>query len=579
MRYYYIIGKVRRAYMACLLAMVTLSLTSCVSDNNGSSDSIFDYTNNDVKSYGDLFDIFWKVMNQRYNYLNEQQGTFALNWDQVYSDYKPKFEALLTFDRSSKWTVSQIQADHDKAQEYFKEIVNHILDQHFRLTVKLPISHTSFDKVTFSSQGIQREGCTMPLWMHFDYTLQELCNDDNLIDYNTQNFSMLGGFVKGKPNTYYLAFSKFALGDNCTYSYKSQYLPQDKKSSYWLSKETIDQQISTLVDATGQRETIRQAAYKLYDSFENYMNSEDVKAAISKMVAYAQEGKYEGLLADVKKAHSEMPLPLQTFTNVDAVKQMQEQLEDGLQNHPEYDALNENLSFRTWLLKALAAYLCNVRELDSFCNDASFTLQHPLVELYPKCFIENLKSGKIQKLILDFRGNGGGAVSDTRLLTDFLITHSKAYCYIRLKEDNNPYSYTPWIPQYIEQTSNSIGRDIPIVCIIDQGSGSMSETTTLLLRGQGDHVRIVGRNSAGAFSMLSQSGAANGGWNGNVTDYLSFYMPFMAVKDLNGNILEGYGLTPDYTIDPISSDEATAINLQLPTAKDKFFDKAVETLK
>ena len=28
------------------------------------------------------------------------------------------------------------------------------------------------------------------------------------------------------------------------------------------------------------------------------------------------------------------------------------------------------------------------------------------------------------QLILDFRGNGGGSVIDTRLFTDYLITHS-----------------------------------------------------------------------------------------------------------------------------------------------------------
>lgn len=113
------------------------------------------------------------------------------------------------------------------------------------------------------------------------------------------------------------------------------------------------------------------------------------------------------------------------------------------------------------------------------------------------------------------------------------------------KEDNNPYSYTPWIPQKITVTPKSLGRNIPTAILLDNYSASMSEVTTLILKSQGDHVKTIGRNSYGAQAMLtSDNEASNGGWIGNVTSYLYFYMPFSLTKDAQGNLLESVGIAP-----------------------------------
>ena len=99
----YKIGGIR-FFLVFLLsaASLAMSLTSCVSDNDANSKSISDYTDANVRSYGDLFEIFWRVMNQRYCDLNEQAGVSSLSWEQVYEMYKPKFEALKTFKPSSE---------------------------------------------------------------------------------------------------------------------------------------------------------------------------------------------------------------------------------------------------------------------------------------------------------------------------------------------------------------------------------------------------------------------------------------------------------------------------------------------
>jgi len=108
----------------------------------------------------------------------------------------------------------------------------------------------------------------------------------------------------------------------------------------------------------------------------------------------------------------------------------------------------------------------------------------------------------------------------------------------------------------------------------------MSEVTTLILKSQGDHVKTIGRNSYGAQAMLtSDNEASNGGWIGNVTSYLYFYMPFSLTKDAQGNLLESVGITPDYLLDEMTQEEKEKIYQNEPSAVDRGLKKAMEVLK
>lgn len=71
--------------------------------------------------------------------------------DQVYKEYKPKFDALKTFQHTSAFTQQEIQEDNAKAKQYFQEIINKIIDQHFYVKITLPVSHSSTETVRFNS--------------------------------------------------------------------------------------------------------------------------------------------------------------------------------------------------------------------------------------------------------------------------------------------------------------------------------------------------------------------------------------------------------------------------------------------
>lgn len=571
-----------RCLFAFLLATTTtgMSLTSCVADNDANEKSISDYSDTDVKSYGDLFQVFWSVMNQRYCTLNEQSAVSLQTWDQVYKEYKPKFDALKTFQHTSAFTQQEIQEDNAKAKQYFQEIIDKIIDQHFYVKITLPVSHSSMETVRFNST-LRNKTEYFPLNAHWNHTRDQLNLDGTAFgEITSDGFCIMGGYLKEQPGTYYLGFNKFALYENCFHEYQKSYLPGNATSTYHLDTSKITDKAKELITDAGKREKAEQQAAQLLADMDSYLASDDAAKACEKMAAYSNQGDYSGLYALASEAYEKSPNLLKLLPITADASGMGEQIRQKLQGDARYQQMLSASGFASWYCQALADYLWHERELYAYWSDLKFTYNHLCVEGYRRLFLEPLAKGEIQKLILDFRGNGGGSVIDTRLLTDYLITQSAVYAYVRKKEDNNPYSYTPWIPQKITVTPKSLGRNIPTAILLDNYSASMSEVTTLILKSQGDHVKTIGRNSYGAQAMLtSDNEASNGGWIGNVTSYLYFYMPFSLTKDAQGNLLESVGITPDYLLDEMTGEEKEKLYQNNPSAVDRGLKKAMEVLK
>ena len=571
-----------RCLFAFLLATTTtgMSLTSCVADNDANEKSISDYSDTDVKSYGDLFQVFWSVMNQRYCTLNEQSSVSSQTWDQVYKEYKPKFDALKTFQHTSAFTQQEIQEDNAKAKQYFQEIIDKIIDQHFYVKITLPVSHSSMETVRFNST-LRNKTEYFPLNAHWNHTRDQLNLDGTAFgEITSDGFCIMGGYLKEQPGTYYLGFNKFALYENCFHEYQKTYLPSNAASTYHLDASTITGKAKEMIADAANREKAEQQAAQLLADMDSYLSSDDAAQACEKMAAYSNQGDYSGLYAFASEAYEKSPNLLKLLPVTSDASGIGEQIRQKLQSDGHYQQLLSASSFANWYCQALADYLWHERELYAYWSDLKFTYEHLCIEGYRRLFLEPLAKGEIKKLILDFRGNGGGSVIDTRLLTDYLITQTAVYAYVRKKEDNNPYSYTPWIPQKITVTPKSLGRNIPTAILLDNYSASMSEVTTLILKSQGDHVKTIGRNSYGAQAMLtSDNEASNGGWIGNVTSYLYFYMPFSLTKDAQGNLLESVGIAPDYLLDEMTGEEKEKLYQNDASVVDRGLKKAMEILK
>ena len=98
---------------------------SCVEDVTESTKEPTRYASSEINSYSDLFDMFWNTMNQKYNYFNEQKG---MDWEAVYKEYAPKFKELKTWNRETEYSKAEISEDCEKAEEYFTDIIDPIID-------------------------------------------------------------------------------------------------------------------------------------------------------------------------------------------------------------------------------------------------------------------------------------------------------------------------------------------------------------------------------------------------------------------------------------------------------------------
>jgi carboxyl-terminal processing protease len=89
-------------------------------------------------NYPDLFQAFWNGMNTNYVFW----GIDTTNWDRMYTKYKPLFDQLTYFD----------QATETKAEQYFSEMCQGIIDSHFTLTFEL--TGNTFQPATYRRQQI-----------------------------------------------------------------------------------------------------------------------------------------------------------------------------------------------------------------------------------------------------------------------------------------------------------------------------------------------------------------------------------------------------------------------------------------
>lgn len=105
-----------------MFIMASGIFNSCVKDDEISITEPVRYTSDDIKSYADLFKVFWTVMDQRYNYFYEQKRKDNKDWNAVYREYYPKFSALKTRAMTNDMSDKDILDDRNKAIEYLRTL-------------------------------------------------------------------------------------------------------------------------------------------------------------------------------------------------------------------------------------------------------------------------------------------------------------------------------------------------------------------------------------------------------------------------------------------------------------------------
>ncbi|CAA0222102.1 S41 family peptidase [Tenacibaculum maritimum] len=211
--------------------------------------------------------------------------------------------------------------------------------------------------------------------------------------------------------------------------------------------------------------------------------------------------------------------------------------------------------------------------MDDFDNLLRTVSNKYLFDIYKKLY-NPITKGVMKKIILDLRGNRGGAIADFRVFTERFITRQGDWGYQRTKEGNGRFNYSPWISISAKPHKFALTKDIPIVILIDELSLSMAEYSTMMIKSLKNNVTIIGDNSGGGTAGTFITDIYNGG-NLSNNDYIAFYTPLMAFKNIDGEVIENIGITPDKKVVPtqeevnqfLTSFIAPAFNAALKVSK------------
>ncbi|PUB32949.1 peptidase S41-like protein [Elizabethkingia sp. YR214] len=542
--------------LALVLALSTLALNSCVKDEETSITEPTRYTSGDVKSYADLFKVFWTVMDQRYNYFYEQKRADGMDWNAIYREYYPKFAALKTFGKSTD-NDKDINDDKLKAAQYFTDIVNPIIDQHFYVDIKLPASNNNVVSTYRFSGGMKNKRNNIyPFSAKYGYMKDRLAGNALMLD----NF-LLAGNLKSNPDIYYFSFAQFALTSNLKIDLLDKYLTPDTGNGLLLTTADIDasKELSSIKDATF-RNKVRDFTVNILNQWNSFPASAEVKAFNDQIAPFKTTEVVSDAFLDVTQKALTKSKNLVAYNS-------------GATYAPVLTA--ESLPYIQWFVSKMGTHVQWGYRLPQFQDAAQGIINK--APLY-KNFFNPLKKGDIKKIIIDLRGNGGGAIVDARFFTDRFITKPAVWGYQRTKEGNGQFNYTPWVPMQANPHQFGLPSNIPIVILTDKGSASMSEMSTMMIKTQGSQVISVGDYSAGATAGLGSPDDFNGGTRDQIAGYLTFYMPLMAAKDASGQVIEGVGVKPDIFVTPPTDAEVAAMQSSPSTFVDRVINEAVKYL-
>ncbi|MCD9585852.1 S41 family peptidase [Tenacibaculum maritimum] len=524
-----------------------------------------------INSYDHLFKTFWDIMNNDYNYFNEQEG----NWDDIYREYSPKFQKLTTFNKRNTDPVLA-KKEANLAFLYFAEIITgKILDQHFGIEVTIPLP---------SIQSINRQTSVTERFftrMDYKYTKEDgfinlgrtyknpliPSNDINTVMSSVKlipstivnQFPILSGFLKDDPETMYIRSNGFFVIDQ---SLNRASFPELKNISNLSGINESHFDLLKGIDPNITSEIKRLITSNLND-FKSLISTNMMSNEYQSYLTSLDKFINTELITDLQK--NLIPLASHITTTKNTFELKEENLRSFLRDYLTRPNTTQNQKENVNKLYSLYLKKINdYKSLSGFTGSATSPFEDPMMDdfdnllrtvsnkylfdIYKKLY-NPITKGVMKKIILDLRGNRGGAIADFRVFTERFITRQGDWGYQRTKEGNGRFNYSPWISISAKPHKFALTKDIPIVILIDELSLSMAEYSTMMIKSLKDNVTIIGDNSGGGTAGTFTTDTYNGG-NLSKNNYITFYMPLMAFKNIEGEVIENIGITPDKKVIP-----------------------------
>ncbi len=510
--------------------LLLLTVSSCRKD----SDTFVNYNSGDLvayanaqSSYAEQFKLFWHGMDQNYC-LFAYERTFGLDWDAIYDEYLPQFEAL----------DKQESVTDDEYKALLTKVISHLHDGHY---------YASF--LNYKTDNRVR--------VHPQQNRNSLTRAD---------FEKAIGFM---PNlSYYYPISWGGNGEFKMWNiastrfndfYNSLYKNPDKGVD-WLNNK-----ISELKFKTNHTEHEAFLLQQYSDLVYALNKIADERMLISEAVTYYNQLvlmysflKVPGLRA-YDPALSEVGLC--AFTGV----------------------TKDNIAYFYTSNFSLSLALSETLRNDQLPNlsDAGKVMLKEIETVWRQWFdnVQNLiKSGELKGVIIDIRSNPGGYANDFQYVIGSLLpTGDHEIGKVYYKRGVGRFDYSVTMPHSVSAypEAHEVITNQPVVILTNCSSVSMSEITTLSAKELLNACQI-GTTTWGGLCGLSENDAASLNYSGHIgiDDKTPVYckIPQHVLLDLQGNCYEGVGLKPNIEVD-IDSD------LLESTGRDTQFERALQYIR
>jgi ABC-type cobalt transport system substrate-binding protein len=512
--------------MGAVLLMLTL--LSCHKD----SDTLVSYDHNETLVFGEAensfegkFKVLWNALNQNYALwdLEKEKG---LDWDKVYDTYLPKFQAL----------DKQNDVTDDVLSDLLYEVLGPLHDSHMIVEVK---NHRTAKSVEISPSEYRNSS-------RDDYEISK-SYDLALTYYTKKENGEIELDADGKP-----CYAEYST------SLEDLMAPVMKEDGAVL--KWINDSIDVLEDLTLPTE-------------EQLSTLSALKALLSGLngVQASPAGvEYYNMLA-TRFAYLEVP-------GLDPIHKSFGDVGLSIK----YALLKGKIAYMGFSDFSLSPYLEDAQTPEYFPDADEFTLKHihMIKSVWNKWFqtIQQLhKSGELGGVILDVRGNGGGFLNDFQYVFGALLPSGGFTSnYIRYKRGTGRLDYSPWMPNVYKTISGDhVSVTEPIVVLSNCSSVSMAEITSLSAK-VADNARLIGKRTWGGLCALTDNIEYSYNYSGHIgvkgVTPVYVYLPMLATKTLDGQQLEGIGITPDIEVDLDSK-------LYETNGKDTQLDRALQYIR
>lgn len=494
-----------------LLVIITI-FSSCdfsissASDEDTSSPQTTVSEQFDSSYWSDVFEDYWSYMNVNYVFWDledEKNGEFQDNqtvtdWDEIYDEYSQKFEDLEDED--------EVITRNEQALTYFNTLTSTLIDHHYYMYFKNVYinlesddsSDNDYYNISLTTPGekeVSSRSYYNDEYYDLDFSLYNYYNFKNITGATDLSSEEVSDDSKRPPG----------IKDSILNSYL---INSDFSSENFIDLETAFKLINVTDEATAE---------------EDSSTDDDITLVDESNIPSSISDKLSNVYLVDTSTYSDTTYSSYPFVIISALFDS-----DG-NGSGDTPYLYFSSFYNTLYLdyaedENVAAVLDNFWDLVYNIND----------------------TGETEKIIFDFRHNGGGAFADLSYIVAPLISDDERipYCYTRYKSGDNRTDYTPLIENKITGTATTDTlSDVDIIVLLDLTSASMSELTTLALGEVSDGDTIVmGQRSWGATGPLVESTFLDGA---DDNDYFYLYTSANSTFDLDGNSYEGIGISPD----------------------------------